>query len=247
MPSFRHGKNTVVLFGSLNASPYLNSAAMTRTLETGETTAFGDLNKTYIVGLGDGTVSLSGMFDNTNGAIDDHVTAAIAQENEVFTIAPSGSLDGQPAQLIQGQLTSYDITSAVGDVVAITAEIQASGSLGSINGGKVISSSTVTPAASNTLTDVQPIDFGTSTNNGAIAHLHVIENTGNNTLDIRLQTAPASAGPFTDLLSFSTVSSGTTTAQRVEISGSVNRWARALYTSSITSGSATYTTALARK
>lgn len=247
MPSFRHGKNTVVLFGSLNASPYLNEAATSRVVETGETTAFGDENKTYIVGLADGTVSLSGMFDNTAGAIDDHVTAAIAQENEVFTIAPSGSLDGQPAQLIQGQLTSYDVTSAVGDVVAITAEIQASGSLGSINGGKVVSSSTVTPAASNTLTDAQPIDFGTSANNGAIAHLHVTDNTGNNTLAIRLQTSPNFGGPFTDLLSFSTVAASSTTSERVEVSGSVNRWARAVYTSSITSGSATYTTALARK
>jgi len=247
MPSFRHGKNTVVLFGSLNASPFLNEAAMSRTIETGETTAFGNLNKTYIVGLGDGTVSLSGMFDNSDNGLDAQVDANTAQANRVFTIAPSGSLDGQPAQLIQGQLTSYEITPTVGDVVTVSAEIQASGSLGSINGGKVISSSTVTPAASNTLTDVQPIDFGASANDGAIAHLHVIENTGNNTLDIRLQTAPASMGPYTDLLTFTTVAASSTTSERVEISGSVGRFARALYTSSITSGSATYTTALARK
>ena len=246
MPSFRHGKNTVVLFGSLNASPYLNEAATSRVIETGETTAFGNENKTYIVGLADGTVSLSGMFDNTAGAIDDHVQAATGQANEVFTIQPAGSAAGQPAQLIQGQLTSYDVTSAVGDIVTITAEIQASGSLGSINGGKVISSSTVNLTASNSAASTTGIDFTASAANGAIGHLHVTDNNGNNTLQVTLQDSTNNSS-FSDLITFSTVSASQTTSQRLEVAGTVNRYVRAVVTSSITAGSATYNVSFARR
>jgi hypothetical protein len=246
MPSFRHGKNTVVLFGSLNASPFLNEASTSRTIETGETTAFGNENKTYIVGLQDGTVSLSGMFDNTNGAIDDHVNAAIAQENRVFTIQPTGSAQGEQAQLIQGQLTSYDVTSAVGDIVTVTAEVQASGSLGSINGGKVISSSTVNLTASNSAASTTGVDFSASTNNGAIGHLHVTANNGNNVLNIKLQDS-ANNSTFNDLITFTQVSASGTTAERVEVAGAVDQYVRAVVTSSITAWSATYNVSLARR
>ena len=246
MPSFRHGRNTVVLFGSLNASPFLNEASMSRSIETGETTAFGDSNKTYIVGLADGTVSLSGMFDNSADGLDAQVDANTAQANRIFTIMPAGSLSGSPAQLIQGQLTSYEVTPAVGDVVTVSAEIQASGSLGSINGGKVISSSTVNLTASNSIASLTAIDFSAAATNGAIGHLHVTSNTGNNTLTIKLQDSSDNVS-FADLISFSAVSASGTTAERVEVDGSVDRYVRAVVTSSITSGSATYTTALARR
>lgn len=246
MPSFRHGKNTVVLFGSLNASPFLNEAATSRVIETGETTAFGNENKTYIVGLADGTVSLSGMFDNTAGAIDDHVQAATGQENQVFTIEPAGSAAGQPAQLIQGQLTSYDVTSAVGDIVTITAEIQASGSLGSINGGKVISSSAVNLTASNSAASTTGIDFSAGATNGAIGHLHVTENSANNILGVRLQHSTDNS-TFTDLITFTNVAASTATSQRSEVAGTVNRYVRAVVTSSITAGSATYNVSFARR
>lgn len=246
MPSFRHGRNTVVLFGSLNASEYLNEASVSRSIETGETTAFGNDNKTYIVGLQDGTVSLSGMFDNSTGGLDSHVNAAIGQANDVFTILPAGSLSASPAQLIQGQLTSYEISTAVGDVVTVSAEIQASGSLGSINGGKVISSSTVNLTASNSTTNTTGVDFSGSANNGAIAHLHVTSNNSNNTLTIKLQDS-ANNVAFNDLITFATVSASGTTSQRVEVAGNVDQFVRAVVTSSITGGSATYTTALARR
>jgi hypothetical protein len=246
MPSFRHGKNTVVLFGSLNASPFLNEAATSRTLETAESTAFGDLNKTYIVGLGDGTVSLSGMFDNSNGGLDNTVNAETGGANDVFTIQVNGSAAGEAAQLIQGQLSSYEINPTVGDIVTVSAEIQASGSIGSINGGKVISSSTVNLTASNSSASTTGIDFQAAATNGAIGHLHVTSNTGNNVLALKLQDS-ADNTTFTDLITFTNVSASSATAERVEVSGNIKRFVRAVVTSSLTAGSATYNVSFARR
>ena len=174
------------------------------------------------------------------------VQATTAQENIVFSILPAGSVSASPAQLIQGQLTSYEVTPAVGDVVTVSAEIQASGSIGAINGGKVIASSVVNLTASNSTASTTGVDFSASAGNGAVGHLHVTENTGNNTLNIKLQES-SDNNTFTDLITFSTVSATTPTSERVETTGTVARYIRAVVTSSITSGSATFITALARK
>ena len=70
MPTFRHGKHTAVFINGTNMSAFLNSASSTMAIETAETTTFGDQDKTYITGLSDGTVSMSGFFDSTAGASD---------------------------------------------------------------------------------------------------------------------------------------------------------------------------------
>ncbi len=80
MPTFKHGKNAYFALdgtsGSLvNISDTLNEISMPREVETAETTAFGQGDKTYISGLADATVSLSGMFDAT---VDTQISGNIA-------------------------------------------------------------------------------------------------------------------------------------------------------------------------
>ena len=95
MPTFHHGKDTVFLLTSAsNASnsgtiPALNTAKLTDSapagedissyvdqcdlqemVELGETTAFGDDYKNYVVGISDSSFSLGGPW---NGAIDAHL------------------------------------------------------------------------------------------------------------------------------------------------------------------------------
>ena len=63
MPTFRHGKNTAVFVDEFDFTTYFNDATSTSNIDTAETSAFGTDAKTYIVGHTDGTISLSGMFD----------------------------------------------------------------------------------------------------------------------------------------------------------------------------------------
>jgi hypothetical protein len=70
MPTFRHGKSTVFKVdnsgGSLtDISNTLTDVSFPRSVDTAETSAFGDSAKTYIVGLSDATVSVSGNYDAT--------------------------------------------------------------------------------------------------------------------------------------------------------------------------------------
>ena len=135
MPTFRHGKDAYFALddtgGSLAAiSDTLNEITMPREIETAETTAFGAGDKTYITGLADATISLSGMFDATvdtmiNGDISNLKSGSVA--SLTFEYGPSGSTSSRPKFTGEALITSYEIGSPVGDVVTYSLELQVTG------------------------------------------------------------------------------------------------------------------------
>jgi len=135
MPTFKHGKNAFfALDGTaaslVNISDTLNEISMPREIETAETTAFGNNDKTYITGLGDATVSLSGMFDAT---VDTMIAGNIANlksgsvSSLTFEYGPAGSASPQPKFTGEALVTSYEVSSPVGDVVTFSLELQVTG------------------------------------------------------------------------------------------------------------------------
>lgn len=137
MPTFKHGKNTYFALdgvsGSVvNISDTLNEASMPRAIETADTTAFGQNDKTYITGLGDATISLSGMFDATvdamiHGDIANLKSGSVASLS--FEYGPSGSAGGSPKFTGEALITSYEISSPVADVVTYSLELQVTGAV----------------------------------------------------------------------------------------------------------------------
>lgn len=130
MPTFVHGKNAQFELGGTNLSTTLNEISMPREIETAETTAFGNQDKTYITGLSDATVSLSGMFDATvDGAINTLITnlksGSIASAS--FRYGPAGSAGGSAKFEGDALITSYELSSPVGDVVTYSLELQVTG------------------------------------------------------------------------------------------------------------------------
>jgi len=132
MPTFKHGKNAQFELEGTNLSTTLNEISLPREIETAETTAFGTQDKTYIVGLSDATVSLSGMFDaTTNTAISTVISnlksGSIASAS--FTYGPSGSVASSPKFTGEALVTSYEISSPVGDVITYSLELQCTGAV----------------------------------------------------------------------------------------------------------------------
>ncbi len=130
MPTFVHGKNAQFELEGTNLSDTLNEISLPREIETAETTAFGTQDKTYIVGLSDATVSLSGMFDATadsaiSAIISNLKSGSIASAS--FTYGPSGSAGGAPKFTGEALVTSYELSSPVGDVVTYSLELQVTG------------------------------------------------------------------------------------------------------------------------
>ena len=132
MPTFKHGKNAQFELEGTNLSNTLNEITMPREVETAETTAFGDQDKTYITGLSDATVSLSGMFDATTDSaigtiISNLKSGSIASAS--FTYGPSGSAASSPKFTGEALVTSYEIGSPVGDVITYSLELQCTGAI----------------------------------------------------------------------------------------------------------------------
>ena len=132
MPTFRHGKSTVFKVdnsgGTLtDISNTLTDLGFPQTVETAETTSFGSSAKTYVVGLSDSTVSVSGNFDAT---VDAHLAGILGQAASVsFEYGPEGSTTGQVKYSGEAILTSYEKSGAVGDVVTFSAEFQVTGAV----------------------------------------------------------------------------------------------------------------------
>ena len=132
MPTFRHGKSTVFKVdnsgGTLtDISNTLTDVGFPQTVETAETTSFGSSAKTYIVGLTDSTLSVSGNWDAT---VDAHLAGILGQAATVsFEYGPEGSTSTYIKYSGEAILTSYEKSGAIGDVVSYSAEFQVTGAV----------------------------------------------------------------------------------------------------------------------
>jgi hypothetical protein len=130
--AFVHGKSTDFRVdnsgGTLtDISAYCDSVDFPQTVETAETTTFGDSNKDYIVGLKDSTISFSGKWDS---ALDAILAPILGQAASVsFQYGPAGSTVTNVKYTGECFLTSYQVTGSVGDVVTFSAEAQVTGAV----------------------------------------------------------------------------------------------------------------------
>jgi len=81
MPTFRHGKSTVFKVdnsgGTLtDISNTLTDVSFPQSVDTAETSTFGSSAKSYVVGLTDATISVSGNFDAT---VDAHLAGILVK------------------------------------------------------------------------------------------------------------------------------------------------------------------------
>lgn len=132
MPTFRHGKSTTFKIddsgGTLrDISNTLTDVSFPQSVDTAETSSFGDSAKTYIVGLTDGTLSVSGNFDAT---VDGYIAGTIGFATPLeFEYGPEGSTSGYVKYSGTAILTSYEKSGAIGDVVTYSAEYQITGAV----------------------------------------------------------------------------------------------------------------------
>ena len=128
MPTFYHGKSTNFSLDdtggtSRDISDVLVSVDFPEIVETGETTAFGATSKSYIVGLRDATISVSGIWDST---VDGYIIGT-EPATRTFIFGPAGSTSGYVKYTGECILTNYSVSSPVGDVVTFSLDLQCTG------------------------------------------------------------------------------------------------------------------------
>ena len=130
MPTFVHGKSTHFEIDdtggtSRDISDTLTSVDFPETIDTAETTAFGSTSRSYIVGLRDATISISGIWDAT---VDSYFIGT-EPATRSFIYGPAGDTASNVKYSGECILTSYAISNPVGDVVTFSADFQVTGNV----------------------------------------------------------------------------------------------------------------------
>lgn len=235
--SFGHGKNCAVYARGRNLTGYLRKAALSRTADVAETTVFGLNSKTYIPGQKDSTFSAEGVFDGDANAVDQILKEALEATSEsLVAIYPHGDTAvGSAGYAFRSLGTATSAEAPVSDVVSSSAEFQ--------NTADVDRCASLHPLAAETsATDGTTLDQTAGTSAGAAAHLHVTAFSGTSVTVIVQHSTNGSA--WSTLLSF-TAATAAGTSERVEVSGTVNRYVRASWSG--TFSSATFAVAFSRK
>lgn len=237
---FVHGRKTAVVWNGYNLTSYFNDAQVSRSVETAETTVFGDSAKTFIPGMMSGTIALKGMFDAAVDAVDTVMSSAIGADNpDLMTVAPEGLTVGKPASSAKVREASYEISSPATDVVGLSVEGTADGG---VDRGVLLAAATAATGSGST----SSVDQSAGTTSGAIAYLHVTANTRDGASTIKVQHSSDNS-VWADLITFTSVSASTTGSERAVVTGTVNRYVRASHAPGGSTGSVTYTVAFARK
>jgi hypothetical protein len=240
--AFVHGKGTVVLFNATDLSGYLKEVQANQGVDTADVTAFGTTGaKAYIVGLKDGAISAAGMFDGASDASDSVFQAALGASAGVFSSFPDGAALGKRGFIASVNETTYNISSPVADVVQASAEFQTTGGIDYSESLHALSAETTTGNGTGN-------DNTTSSTNGGVAHLHVTANSRNGSTTVKIQHS-ADNSTWADLVTFTAVSTSTTTSERVVVAAgtTVNRYLRTQHTLAGSTGSITYQTSFARR
>ena len=224
--AFIHGKDTKVFMDSTDLSSFLSSADPSRTVDVGETTTFGSSNKTFVAGEKDATVSFSGFFDAT---ADNVIQGLVGTNDKVALIGFDGVDATDDCMFGKGVTTNYGISSPVGDVVAVTFDLQASGFFS----GNVLENATVTASGNGTARD-----NASSTANGGGAFIIATSVSGTSTPTLTAKiTHSADNSTYVDLVSFTALTSAGAEVKEVASGSTVNRYLKVVYTVSGTNPS----------
>ena len=231
--SFTHSKDSRFAFGSTAIAAYLTGFTTSTTVDTADSTDITSASRNYVPGLTDSSITASGLFEPL---YDTPAVAAFgAASASPVTVAPAGFALGNPVVVLSGREISYELSGAVGEVVAANITIQGDGRFDS--GVSLIDLAEVTATGTGS---VHTAAAGTSS--GGVGTLHVTACSG--TLTVKIQHSTNNS-TWSDLLTF-TAATGAT-SERVVVAGAVNKYLRASYTLTGVGAAATFTTNLARR
>lgn len=243
VPAFRHGKLSRVFLAQKDASPFLNSAEVSSTAETHETSAFGTVAKSYIVGNRDATISIGGMYDGTVGALDELMTSLhTVDATYPITLAYDGGLAvGRVCRLGSVYQTSYDTSSPAADIVSVSGELIVN------NGarfGYILHADAAVASATITGTAID-CGAGSATALGGTMHVHVLSNTRSTAVTVKTQVSTDNS-VWTDLLTQNVPATTVAGYSATVLTGSVHRYIRTLITPTAGTGTAVIIVAFGR-
>jgi hypothetical protein len=223
-----HGSTAEFIGNGYVLSTFLNSAGVSGNRDSSEASTFGVSSKKYLPGLKDTTWNIEGIYDGAVDAIDQILQAALDSTTDgLFSYFPFGQLtQGNVAFTMDVIESSYEITSDIGDVNQISAEL-AAGSTGKHGRGLVASPMSVKGSGGNTTGMDAGAGFAATNPNSNVAL--VVHATASSTLNVKLQHSTDNSA-FTDVGTALVFASGRGSQRQIMASMTLNRYTRVLWT-----------------
>lgn len=124
--AFIHGKGVAYTLDGDDLSTFSNTVTFTRSADSHDVTTFGKNSHVYQGGLGDGTASIAGIYDNTASTGPRAVIEPTVGTVVELVWQPEGAGSGKPEDTVDVLVTSYVESAPVADMVTWTAELQLS-------------------------------------------------------------------------------------------------------------------------
>lgn len=237
--AFVHGKDSRLLLGKFSFSGYISSWEHTTERELADVTVGGGGGHKFILGLDKGALSTSGFVDNSaaTGGQDETLNTALgATATSIITAAPEGLAVGKRVINIESRESTYNVSAPVADAVSYSADWM---SEGQIDVGVSLHDLTAETATGNGTS----VDNTASSSGGGVGALHVTAYSTFTNVVFKIQHSTDNS-VWVDLITHTTVTS--TTSERTTVSGTVNRYVRAIWTATGT-GSVTFAAAFSRR
>lgn len=236
--TFVHGKAGRVFCNEYQQSAYIKGWTVTGERATAEVTVLTTTGGTnFIPGLRSGSLSLEALFDSTATALDEEFAAATGTDNgALWTVCPDGTTLGSPAFVAVTDPTGHSVESSTSEAVSLSLEAQADDG---VDRGRIVHALGAETADANGTS----IDDTAASANGGVAVLHVTAYSGLTSAALKVQHS-ANNSTWADLATFATVTA--LTAERVTVSGTVNRYLRVV-TDVTGTGSVTFLASFARR
>jgi len=130
--AFVHGKNTFVSLNASDLSPFSDTSEFGRKADKHDVTTYGKNDHVYEGGLGDGSFSISGTYDNGATGPRDIIEPLIGTV-VVAIRRPEGTGSGKPQDSVNVLVEEYVETNPVADFVKWSVTLQPSDAVTSTN------------------------------------------------------------------------------------------------------------------
>jgi len=229
MAGTTHGKDACIFLNGYDLSGDFMGCEITMTRENADDTAFKDVFRSKVSGLGDGSVSLDGFYNAAAGGSDAVIQPVVGTGSDIFTCAHEGDTEGNIVYMAQLDIAAYSVAATVDDVVKATMEGVAK-TRGIERGVSLHALGAETSTGNGTI-----VDNGASSASGGSAFLHVTAGAGFGTVDFDVRHSNDNFSADDNSLAAFTQVSAANASERITFSGTVERYLRIAFTLTTTS------------
>lgn len=217
------GKHTKIWIGGYQLTVKMRDIKASLTYDELAEDGYSEDHST-LKGQANSVINLDGYFGRET--VSTHQALKDLSDSGIIVSAGFGEnaavAQGDIAISLKSQQINYEIVPALSDVIAVAAQMNAKGI--PLEFGIILADQEGVSANGNT----NSVDDGASSSNGAVGYLHLTGVSAGDTITVKIQDSADDAA-WADLITF-TLDGSAIGAERVAVSGNVDRYVRALWT-----------------